>query len=485
MEHLASGSDEDLSDEEAAGVALVAVVLASQGRDKRKRPRRWWVRPCFHERDEKGQGTSLVPLLRSRDVEYYRDFLRMPPSAFDTILDLVRDRIKKEDTNLRKAIPPDVRLALTIRFLGAGETLRSSSFNFLIGRSTCCGIVSEVCTALWEVLGPLYVACPEQPEEWKKVAADFEDRWNVPNCIGAIDGKHVIIECPKLSGSLNHNYKGSFSKSLLAISDARYRFLYVEIGHHGSESDGGIFARSQLQRRINCGEQGLPPPAAVGEEGDLPYFLLGDEAFPLKPYLMRPYPRKSLIPTAEERQQSAARPSTSAPQAGDPVDEQLPDDDAGDLSDNDEANRKELRRRRKIFNYRLSRGRRVVENAFGILAQKWRILRRPFRANEENTDKIVAGCVVLHNFLLKDSEVSATSYCPPGTADHEDWEGRSVSGSWRGDTDNENATLQALPRTGYNSTREAYRVRAKLTHHFVNGGAVPWQDTMVMGPSGN
>lgn len=60
---------------------------------------------------------------------------------------------------------------------------------------------------------------------------------------------------------------------------------------------------------------------------------------------------------------------------------------------------------------------------------------------------------MLHNFLLKDSEVSATSYCPPGTADHEDWEGRSVSGSGRGDTDIENATLQALPRTGYNSTR--------------------------------
>ncbi|CAN7982817.1 unnamed protein product, partial [Ixodes pacificus] len=107
--------------------------------------------------------------------------------------------------------------------------------------------------------------------------------------------------------------------------------------------------------------------------------------------------------------------------------------------------KKELRRRRKIFNYSLSRGRRVVENTFGILAQKWRILRRPFRANEENTDKIVAGCVVLHNFLLKDSE-----YCPAGTADHEDWEGRSFSGSWRGDTDNENATLQALPITGYN-----------------------------------
>ncbi|KAG0421186.1 hypothetical protein HPB47_002909, partial [Ixodes persulcatus] len=122
MEHLASSSDEDLSDEEAAGVALVAVVLASQGRDERKRPRRWWVRPCFHERDEKGQVTSLVPLSRSRDVEYYRE---MPLSAFDTILGLVRDRIKKEDSNLRKAIPPDVRLALTIStakcYLGARD----------------------------------------------------------------------------------------------------------------------------------------------------------------------------------------------------------------------------------------------------------------------------------------------------------------------------------------------------------------------------
>ncbi|KAG0410218.1 hypothetical protein HPB47_012660 [Ixodes persulcatus] len=81
------------------------------------------------------------------------------------------------------------------------------------------------------------------------------------------------------------------------LGDAKYHgqswFLYVEIGHHSSESDGGIFARSQLQQRINCGEQGLPPPAAVGEEGDLPYFLLGDEAFSLKAYFIRPYPRKS------------------------------------------------------------------------------------------------------------------------------------------------------------------------------------------------
>ncbi|XP_040359762.1 protein ALP1-like [Ixodes scapularis] len=218
----------------------------------------------------------------------------MPPSAFDTILGLIGDRIRKEDTNFRKAIPPDVRLALTIRFLAAGKTLRSVSYNFLTSRSTCCEIIPEVCSALWEVLGPVYVACPKQPEQWKKIATEFEERWNVPNCVGAIDGKHITIECPSLSGSLHRNYKGSFSKSLLAISDAKYRFLYVEVGHHGSESDGGIFARSKIQQLIVSGEQGLPFPTAVGEEGELPYYLVGDEAFPLKPYLMRPYPRKSM-----------------------------------------------------------------------------------------------------------------------------------------------------------------------------------------------
>ncbi|CAN8011238.1 unnamed protein product, partial [Ixodes pacificus] len=168
---------------------------------------------------------------------------------------------------------------------------------------------------------------------------------------------------------------------MLKKSPSYPRFLYVEVGHHGSESDGGIFARSKIQQLIVSGEQGLPSPTAVGEEGELPYYLVGDEAFPLKPYLMRPYPRKSAL-------------------------------------------------RRKIFNYRLSRGRRVVENTFGILAQRRRILRRPFRASEVNTDKIVAACVVLHNFLLKESEASAAAYCPPGTADQEDWEGRTTEGTW-------------------------------------------------------
>lgn len=71
------------------------------------------------------------------------------------------------------------------------------------------------------------------------------------------------------------------------------RFLYVEFGQHGSESDGGIFGSSEFHKSLGRGDQGLPVDAPLGGIGDTPYFFVGDEAFPLKTYLMRPYSRKS------------------------------------------------------------------------------------------------------------------------------------------------------------------------------------------------
>ncbi|CAN7943147.1 unnamed protein product [Ixodes pacificus] len=249
----------------------------------------------------------------------------MPPQAFDALLGLLTERIAKKDTNYRKAISAADRLALTLRFLAAGLTLRMVTFNFLVGRSTACRMVSDVCDALWDILQPVYLTIPQTADEWLRVAADFEERWNFPHCLGAIDGKHVTVECPPKSGSLDRNYKGTFSKSMLAVSGAHYRFLYVELGHHGSECDGGIFSRCKLQERLLQGQMGMPPDQNVGIEGPLPYFFVGDEAFPLKTCMMRPFCKK-----------------------------------------------RQFLHEQRIFNYRLSRARRVVENAFGILAQKWR-----------------------------------------------------------------------------------------------------------------
>ena len=93
-------------------------------------------------------------------------------------------------------------------------------------------------------------ATPSTEEEWKKVAQMFEDRWNYPNCIGAMDDKHILIKQSKHSGSYYFNYKGMFSIVLLAIGDADYKFLYIDVECNGRISGGGVYRKGSLYDAI-------------------------------------------------------------------------------------------------------------------------------------------------------------------------------------------------------------------------------------------
>lgn len=171
--------------------------------------------------------------------------------------------------------------------------------------------------------------------------------------MGAIDGKHVRVFCPKRSGSLYYNYKLFYSIVLLAVVDANYRFMYVDVGSYGKEGDSGILEKSEIGRCIASGNFFPRPRKLPHCDTVLPCVLVGDEAFRLQTHLMKPFPRSSVI----------------------------------------------RNERKAIYNYRLCLARRVSENAFGLLSQVFRIFYTPIHVLPETTDKIITVACCLHNLL--------------------------------------------------------------------------------------
>lgn len=198
---------------------------------------------------------------------------------------------------------------------------------------------------------------PEMDEDdWIRVAKEYYEHTQFPNCLGSLDGKHIRIQNPDNSGSSFFNYKQFFSVVLMALVDSQYSFIAVDVGAAGKSSDSNVFKCSNLGKRLACGQLKLPNCCTLpNDEGGtcMPFVVVGDEAFGLSENVLRPYPHKNL--TVKER----------------------------------------------IFNYRLSRARRIVECTFGILANKWRIFHRPLDVNPEFCDVIVKGCCILHNYVRK------------------------------------------------------------------------------------
>lgn len=81
-------------------------------------------------------------------------------------------------------------------------------------------------------------------EDFKNIATDFWTRWQFPNCMGCLDGKHIRIKRPSKSGSMYYCYKNFFSIGLLALTDANYKFIMVNVGSYGKDSDAGVFEKT-------------------------------------------------------------------------------------------------------------------------------------------------------------------------------------------------------------------------------------------------
>lgn len=289
------------------------------------------------------------------------------------------------------------------RFLATGESFHSLAFSYRISPSSISTFVPQVLQALKRKLLPRFLPNPNKID-WETKAEEFWDRWDFPNVVAALDGKHVRIVAPNQTGTLFYNYKGYFSIVLLAMVDANYKFLVVDVGSYGKEGDAGIFNKSEMGQLVKMGSI-FPPPRILPQSNILlPHVILGDEAFRLDEHIMKPYCRRQILEDEEKRH----------------------------------------------FNYQLSKARRVSENAFGIMCSTFRIFFTPINVKPETVDLIVTVCCCLHN-LLRDDYI-AKHPCDGETQDIID----------ELPADN----MIPLAGTGGFAKSEGFKVRSRFTEYF-------------------
>lgn len=247
---------------------------------------------------------------------------------------------------------------------------------------------------------------PSTRNQWIKVQKDFLDRWQFPFCCGAIDGKHVLIQNPPHGASDYYNYKGTYGVVLFAIMDAHYRFIYIDVGINGRMNDSHIWKKTTFYSALESNNLELPNKA----------IFVGDDDFPLTTNLMKPYSRHE-----------------------------------------------GLEHKQKVFNYRLSSARRIVENAFGIMASRFRVYRKPISVSLDKTDSIIKATCALHNWLRTNRLYMNT----PELIDEEDFiSGTIRDGSWRS-IPAEGVVEITTPLSSNNYSRNAKDLRNRFADYFV------------------
>lgn len=209
----------------------------------------------------------------------------------------------------------------------------------------------------------------------------------------------------------------------MALVNSNYEFMYVDIGKQGRMSDGGVIECTSFYQKLIKDKLGMPTNSDTKE--NLNFVLVGDAAFGLHEHILTPYPEKGLD------------------------------------------------YHQRIFNYRLSRARNVVENAFGVLAARFRMFHTALAMAPENINVIVLAACVLHNFLRRNS----TKYVTRTTFDYENSKTHAMEkGDWR----KERLELIGLQRKKKNSSLSAKTNRLKYCQYFNDiRGRVEWQDEMI------
>ena len=136
--------------------------------------------------------------------------------------------VTKKTTMMHQPIDPEIKIAITARFLATGELYESLMYQFQVHSSAISKFIPVVCNKIYETFKGRFLQLPDTTEEWEIIEHETRRLWQFPNCIGAADRKHIVIIHPSNSGSEFYNYKGVFSIVLLVIVDYDYIFIFAD-----------------------------------------------------------------------------------------------------------------------------------------------------------------------------------------------------------------------------------------------------------------
>lgn len=281
------------------------------------------------------------------DELWYSNF-RVTRGTFTYILHEIGDEISRQDTPMRKAVTPNRRLAIALYYLASTAEYRTIGNLFGVSVAFVCTCIKEVCEAIRNKMASA-ISFPSG-ENLLNVIQGYDEEWGFPMCGGAIDGTHIPILAPNESHADYVNRKGYHSIIMQAVVDHNHLYRDVVIGWPGSVHDARVLSNSKIFEK---GNNNTLFPQNVEEEisgQKMNPVIIGDAAYPLLPWLMKPYPENSTTP-----------------------------------------------RIKKKFNYQLSRARMSVENTFG----KWkgRFIRFSKRVDMEISSlvMVITASCILHN----------------------------------------------------------------------------------------
>lgn len=279
-------------------------------------------------------------LFGSYSVRLFKQHTRLLPETFDYLCGILSPSLRREDTKFRVAIPLRNRVALSLNRLSSGNSLRGCAEIYGIHESTASIIVRDFCAAIEKHLKPLVIEKLSR-NSLCRIAAEFEDLRGLPYVMGAVDGSHIPIIAPPIDPTSYYCRKGFYSALLQGIVDSKCKFWDYDFGWAGRCHDWTLFQNSDIGKRVMKGEL-------------LPYKLIGDAAYPMRPWFYSPF----------------------------------------------KGEKEGLPRAKAHWNFIQSSTRMAVERAFGILKGRWRILLKRIDMPLRNVPNVITSCICLHNLCI-------------------------------------------------------------------------------------